>query len=585
MRKEIISFSTEGNLLNMAPTEKPILFHYPPSIYSHRVLWYLWLRGIEYDECIQPPVMPRPDLASIDVGYRKIPILSIGKDVYCDSRLIISKLEERYPNSNLTPSTPAEAGIRKLFENYSVDGGVFANTVRLMPYWTEVGLLQNKVFLDDRQKLSNGRRMTKEAMEAGRPDGMQHIRQVFDLFETTFLADGRDWVLGTKEPTVADIDAVWPFEWMIIDRNMVECLPEQSINEKIFPKVYAWVRRFMSVVEEKKKTCAKPTALDGAAMKTRTLNEPSSTDDIGFISNDPLALTLGSPVQIFPSDYGQIGVSSGTLTGLSTTEVVITNSHGLSLHFPRWNFTIRAPPPASIPKPLVAQIPKMTLIYHPASPYTRKVHMLAHELNLTPHIHLRKVVVCPVPIPGWSDNNADVSAHNPLTKIPCLISSAVPDGLYDSRVICEYLENLAGVKRSRDAKYWQLRTLHACADGIMDAAVLITYEMRIRKARNLFFEEWFEGQKQKIVRGLDRLESAARSGVLPDPGEGPASADEVAVAVAVGMTGRMGDVGVEWKEGREGLVEWMGKWEGRKSYVETPPTRDWSEDGKSLAKI
>jgi hypothetical protein len=33
------------------------------------------------------------------------------------------------------------------------------------------------------------------------------------------------------------------------------------------------------------------------------------------------------------------------------------------------------------------------------------------------------------------------------------------------------------------------------------------------------------------------------------------------------------------------LVEWMGKWEGRKSYVETPPTRDWSEDGKSLAKI
>jgi glutathione S-transferase len=208
MRKETLSFGTEGNLFNMAPTEKPILFHYPSSIYSHRVLWYLWLRGIEYDECIQPPVMPRPDLASLDVGYRKIPILSIGKDVYCDSRLIISKLEERYPNSSLASSTPAEAGIRKLFENYSVDGGVFANTVRLMPYWTEVGLLQNKVFLDDRQKLSNGRRMTKEAMEAGRPDGMQHIRQVFDLFETTFLADGRDWVLGTKELTVADIDAV-----------------------------------------------------------------------------------------------------------------------------------------------------------------------------------------------------------------------------------------------------------------------------------------------------------------------------------------------------------------------------------------
>jgi glutathione S-transferase len=569
----------------MAPSEKPILFHYPPSIYSHRVLWYLWLRGIKYDECIQPPVMPRPDLASIDVGYRKIPILSIGKDVYCDSRLIISKLEERYPNSSLATSTTAEAGIRKLFENYSVDGGVFANTVRLMPYWTEVGMLQNKVFLDDRQKLS-GRRMTKELMEAGRPDGMQNIRQVFDLFETTFLADGRDWVLGTAEPTIADIDAVWPFEWMIVDQYMRECLPEQNINDKIYPKVYAWVRRFMSVVEEKKKACAKPTTLDGASMKTRTLSAPSDQDDIGFITDDPLDLKRGDSVQIFPSDYGQIGVSTGTLTGLTTTEVVISNSQGLHLHFPRWNFTIRKPP-ATIPKALQLStpLPKMKLIYHPASPYTRKVYTLAHELNLAQHITLQKVVVCPVPIPGWSDNNNDVSAHNPLTKIPCLVSSDVPDALFDSSVICEYFENLAGVKRVKDTRYWQLRTLHACADGIMDAATLIIYELRIRKAKNLFFEEWFEGQKAKIVRGLDRLEDAARSGLLPEPGEGPASADEIAIAVAVGMVGMMGDVGIEWKEGREGLVKWMGKWEGRKSFVETPPTRDWSENGKSVAKI
>lgn len=124
----------------MAPTTKPTVFHYGPSIYSHRVLWYLWLRGIEFDECIQPPVMPRPDLALLDVGYRKMPLLAIGRDVYCDSRLIISKLEKLYPNSTLAPATLAEAGVRKLFENYTVDGGIFANAVKLMPYWTEVSL-------------------------------------------------------------------------------------------------------------------------------------------------------------------------------------------------------------------------------------------------------------------------------------------------------------------------------------------------------------------------------------------------------------------------------------------------------------
>jgi glutathione S-transferase len=575
----------------MAPTEKPILFHYPPSIYSHRVLWYLWLRGIEYDECIQPPVMPRPDLASIGVGYRKIPILSIGKDVYCDSRLIISKLEELYSDSSLAPSTPAEAGMRKLFENLSVDGGVFANVVKLMPYWTESGLLQNKAFLDDRQKLSGGKRMTKEAMEAGRPDGLQQIRQVFDLFESTFLADGRDWILDTKGPTIADLDAVWPFEWMIVDRYMKECLPEQSVNDKIYPKVYAWVRRFMGIIEERKKACAKPTTMDGKAMADKIMSLPSPGDDIGFVKNDPLDVKSGDEIQVYPSDYGQMGISSGTLIGLSTGEVVIKNNKGLHLHFPRWNFSIRKVT-ASISKAPrttseATKVPKMRLIYHHQSPYTRKVFMLAHELGLAKHITLQKVVVCPVPIAGWSDNNNDVSVFNPMTKIPCLVPDNVPDGIYDSKVICEYLEHLASVTRTKDTRYWQLHTLHACADGIMDAAVLITYEVRIRKERGIYFDEWVEGQKQKILRGLDRLEVAAKEGVLPDPRAGPASADEVSVAVAVAMTGQMGYLGIDWKSGRPTLEDWMKKWETRPSFIETPPAKEWASGGdvKPASKI
>lgn len=531
--------------------------------------------------------MPRPDLASIGVGYRKIPILAIGKDVYCDSRLIISKLEEQYPNSSLRTSTLAEEGMRRLFENFSVDGGVFANTVKLMPYWTDSGLLQNKVFLDDRQNLSGGRRMTKEAMEAGRPDGLQHIRQVFDLFERTFLADGREWVLGTKEPTVADIDAVWPFEWMIVDRYMKECLPEETINDKIYPKVYAWVRRFMEKVEEKKKSCPTPITLDGETMASQMMSASSPFDDIGFVNDDPLAFKSGDEVHVFPSDYGQVGVSRGAIIGLSTNEVVIQNDKGLYLHFPRWNFSIKKVPSLSTSTPSQKQIPKMRLIYHPASPYTRKVFMLAHELDLAKYITLQKVVVCPVPFPGWSDNNADVSVYNPMTKIPCLVPEDIPDGVFDSKAICEYLENLASTTRTKDTKYWQLRTLHACADGMMDAAVLIAYEIRIRKERGLLFEEWLEGQRQKIIRGLDRLESAAKSGVLPEPGNAPASADEVAVAVATAMTSQMGYLGIEWKEGRPNLQEWMKKWEVRPSFEKTPPTKDWgvSVDVKSVSKI
>ncbi|KAF2820091.1 hypothetical protein CC86DRAFT_374788 [Ophiobolus disseminans] len=575
----------------MAPAEKPILFHYPPSIYSQRVLWYLWLRGISYDECIQPPVMPRPDLAAIGVGYRKMPILNIGKDVYCDSRLIISKLEEAFPGSNLTPSTPAQVGVQKLLENYTIDGGVFANAVKLIPYWTDSSLLKNKEFLDDRQKMMGGRRMTKEAMETGRPDGLHHIQQVFDLMETTFLADGRDWILGSKEPTVADIDAVWPLEWMTVDRHMKECLPEAHINDRKYPKVYAWVRRFMSVIEEKKKASAKPSALDGKAMMSRILSATSSLTDIGFAENESSDVKQGERVEIFPSDYGQMGKSVGTLVGLSTREAVIQNDKGLYLHFPRWNFAIRKVTPSfNLPPPTTSgrkAISKMRLMYHPMSPFARKVVMLAHELGLAQHIALQKVVICPVPYPGWSDNNEDVSVYNPMTKIPCLISDDVPGGIFDSDVICEYLEDLASVSRKKDTRYWQLHTLHACADGILDAAVLITYEVRIRKERGIFFEDWMKGQQQKIVRGLDVLESAVKDGVLPYPGDNPASADEVVIAVAAAVTGNAEYLGIDRKNGRPNLETWLKRWEQRESFISTPPTKDWvvAAEVKSASKI
>lgn len=524
--------------------------------------------------------MPRPDLAVIDVNYRRMPIMSIGKDVYIDSRMIISKLESLYPDSPLSAATGEQAGLRRLFEHYS-DSGLFNNAVKLMPYWSSNSMVQNKTFLDDRQKLMGGRRMTAENMQAGRPEGLQNMRQAFDLMENTFLADGRQWILGTPKPTVADIDAVWPFEWLVVDRGMQGALPEEQFGKKNYPKTHAWIQRFMGEVRTAKGKAAKPTKLDGQAMRTRILTAASPTEVVPFDDSDPIGFKAGDTVSIYPSDYGQAHKDRGTLIGLTASEAVLRNSKGLHLHFPRWNFRIAQ---ASTPSPTstasrAPQLPKMRLIYHSFSPYTRKVFMLAHELHLAPHMALQKVVVAPIQIKGWSDNSDDVAKFNPMGKIPCLVTSDVPTGIFDSRVICEYLCELAGVRPKKDARYWQLRALHACADGIMDAGVLVGYEMAIRKERGLFFGEWVEGQKTKMVRALDRLEVAAAEGVLRDPGEGVVSADEVAVAVAVAMTDSMPFLGIQWRAGRPRLEEWMGKWEKRRSFLATPPTKDWVVDG------
>ncbi|KAF2856468.1 hypothetical protein T440DRAFT_524010 [Plenodomus tracheiphilus IPT5] len=576
----------------MPSTEPPILFHYPQSIYSHRVLWYLWLRSIPYNECIQPPIMPRPILTSLSLPYRKIPLLAIGKDIYHDSRLIISKLEELYPNSALTPRTPVEVGVQRLFENWTIDGGIFGAAVKCMPYWNSNSLLQNKAFLDDRQTLMGGRRMSAESMEKGRAEGLAAMRVAFEMLEGTFLADGREWVLGGEGPTTADIDAVWPFEWVAWDKGMQGSLKDGGCGEEEFPRVYAWVRRFMEAVGRSKKDCEKPKRVNQEEVVQSIVGATSKPAETTFDPTNSQGLNKGDKVHVYPLDYGQSGKSTGILIGLSTNEIIIRNDKNLHLHFPRWNFTIKristTTTQPTIP-PSITTTPKMTLIYHPLSPYTRKVYMLAHELSLHSQITLRKVLVAPIPIPGWSTNTPDVANYNPMAKIPCLLTHDVPDGLFDSRVICEYLVNLAGVKRMQDnQRYWQLRALHAAADGIMDAVVLITYEVRIRKGKGLYFEEWVEGQKGKISRVLDRFERAVGEGVLCVPVvKGPASADEVAVAVAVAATKALRYLGVDWAGGRPGLVGWMEVWEKRRSFEDTLPTKDWGGkmEGREYSKI
>ncbi|KAL1797067.1 hypothetical protein ACET3X_005607 [Alternaria dauci] len=323
----------------MAPMEKPILLHYAGSIFPHRVLWYLWLRGIPYDECIQPAFMPRPDLEFIGVGYKKIPIMTIGKDVYCDSRLIISKLESLYPGSTLSPATPADIGIRKLFESWTIDGDIFANAVKMMPYWQEGSFLSNDAFIEDRRKLMGGRFIAR-GMEAGRPEGAQNLQQAFDMLETTFLAHGRNWILNTPEPSLADIDAVWPFKWLMADPNMQDSLPAEHFNAKKYPKVFAWMERFATEVDKKKQTLPKPSALNGETMGKRTLDAATTPETIAFADDNSRRFKRGEDVEVSPSDYGQTGKTAGTLVGLTVHEVVIRNSKGMYVHFPRWNFTI-----------------------------------------------------------------------------------------------------------------------------------------------------------------------------------------------------------------------------------------------------
>jgi glutathione S-transferase len=145
----------------------------------------------------------------------------------------------------------------------------------------------------------------------------------------------------------------------------------------------------------------------------------------------------------------------------------------------------------------------MKLFFSPTSPYVRKVLVCAHELKLADRIE--KVACAASPI----NRDKTIIAQNPLGQVPTLIAD---DGrmLADSRVICEYLDHVAGggTLFPRNSARWQAIVDQAMADGILGAALLARYETALRPGDKLW-PEWLAGQTDKIKTTLVALEAAA----------------------------------------------------------------------------
>ncbi|EFW16237.1 hypothetical protein D8B26_006065 [Coccidioides posadasii str. Silveira] len=324
----------------MAQDPEIVLFHYTFSPYARRVAWYLNLRGIRYSQCLQPPIMPRPDLAALGVQYRRIPVLMIGKDIFCDSRLIIQKLEERFPAGKLGADDGDGKAIEKLIDIWTTDGGVFGRAAQLIPMNTP--LTSDPKFIADRLEFSNRKPLSNDSQSNPRGEGMVHAKQAFDIMETTLLADGRDWILKTGKPTLADIQGVWVFDWMI---GLKGALDPAQISEQTYPITFAWVSRFRKALSAARSTYPMPRTLTGKealdGLSRADFAEPEGTVDPA----DPLKLEKGDEVLVFPTDTGVNRRDRGHIVALNAQEVVLQrktadNRFDVRLHFPRTNFRI-----------------------------------------------------------------------------------------------------------------------------------------------------------------------------------------------------------------------------------------------------
>jgi glutathione S-transferase len=201
----------------------------------------------------------------------------------------------------------------------------------------------------------------------------------------------------------------------------------------------------------------------------------------------------------------------------------------------------------------------MKLFYSPASPYVRKVSVVAIETGLEPQIER---------IPSWTTPvapDAAVAAHNPLAKVPALVTDA-GEILYDSRVICEFLDSLHGGTKMFPAEpraRWKALQLQALGDGLLDALLLLRYEAWLRPEEKRW-SAWQDGQQAKVDASLAAIEREA-----PQFG-GRIDIGTITIVCALGyLDFRFADMG--WRSGHAKMAAWFTRLCERPSLRATVP--------------
>lgn len=202
----------------------------------------------------------------------------------------------------------------------------------------------------------------------------------------------------------------------------------------------------------------------------------------------------------------------------------------------------------------------MELRYLPASPFARKVRVAAIELGVSDQIEPVIQQVAPT-----RENRDYAKTVNALRKVPALI---LDDGrvMYDSSVICEYLDGCAGGGKIIPASgpdRWETLTRHALAQGMTDAAIQVRYETAYRPEEHRW-PAYVDDQWDRIENGLDWVEANSK-GL-----EGPFNIAHIALGCLLGyLDFRWPEA--DWRSNRPRLSSWSDWLSRRHSFKQTMP--------------
>jgi len=307
----------------MSETRRTVVFHeYALSPFSEKIRRVFGYKRIAYHSVEQPMWMPKPHLTPLTGGYRRIPVMQVGADIYCDTALIVRKLDAMYPDS---PAVPTDlAGAVHAAEQWA-DKQLFMTCVPLV-FATLAAVLPPEL-IADRKKMRPDLDIT--ILEKSVPHCLSTIAATSGRFDTTLAKS--PFVLGDRF-TAADA-AIYHCLWFA--RNAE---PGAKVLER-FPAVSAWMKRMEAYGAGDLESMTPDAALALAKHA-----EPCDMPKAAGSTPDPTGVAPGDAVAVCSDDLPQ-DVFRGTVVAIAPEELVIerkTDDLGrLWQHFPRVGYLVQ----------------------------------------------------------------------------------------------------------------------------------------------------------------------------------------------------------------------------------------------------
>ncbi|MCC6709921.1 MAG: glutathione S-transferase family protein [Gammaproteobacteria bacterium] len=296
-----------------------IFHHYPLSPFSEKIRRILAYKGLPWCSVQQPLMMPKPDLVALTGGYRRIPVLQIGADVYCDTALIARRLDELYPAKPLLP--PAQAGLIGMVEDWA-DHRLFFQCVP--PVIVALYDALPAGFLDDRAAMSPA--LTKDGLFKSAPQAWSQARLSLAHLEAQLA--GKAFLFG-EQFTLADAACYNPVWFLKNDPNLFS-----EVMAK--PALAAWFARIEALPN--------PTITDlsaAAALEVARNAEPVKLTS--SMPADEVGVALGDEVAVAADDYGP-EQTAGRVTAVTHDSITIDRQDAalgaVAVHFPRAGYRV-----------------------------------------------------------------------------------------------------------------------------------------------------------------------------------------------------------------------------------------------------